>query len=475
MIVKTYNGTKALKEKCRKIRGSYYEMNKQCFLMPDGKWHRINNGKITKDYDSGDYVFISEQLENGVIGRETDGTLKLGFFKKNLAKNVNIHTGMDILKCLNRNIAENTDAKECIGDGRFYLNESSDDYLNKKAIYKGYENLRLDYRCDSKLASTTKSFEQYFKGESFKHSFHKMLPEITFGIEVETDNGRVPQDLMMQNGLIPVKDGSLRHDGVSPYEYATIILNGKKGLQAISKQCELYNKYCTQSYMNSMHIHIGGIPITKEYVVAAYKIVKQIQGELYEMFPKSIQNTSSFKNQDYCNPLKGFRFKKGDVEYNFDKIYKYLAMDSEAEFMKFKNYHPKDPENRSKWNVKTRYSIVNFIPTIFGPNGTVEFRIHTSTFNEDKIVNWLYLISAICWYAYENKHIDDFKELRLSNVIDSIYPSSILRDYLKDYVQYRKDLMLKHEESGDVVGKLDVDNDNLNDFKSKVKSLIEHE
>ena len=42
-------------------------------------------------------------------------------------------------------------------------------------------------------------------------------------------------------------------------------------------------------------------------------------------------------------------------------------------------------------------------------------------------------------------------------------------------MEYRKDLMQKHKESGDIYGKLDVENDNLSGFDYKLKSLIEHE
>lgn len=474
--VKTFDGTNADKSNCRKIKGAFYEMNKQCFLMPDGKWHRINNGKIVKNYDNEEYVFISDDLENGIVGKELDGSIKTGFFTKDLSKNVLVNTGNDRLRCLKRSIAEEM-GRERIGDGEFYLeSKQNDEFFERKQITRKYENERLEYRCDSKMKITTKAFDKFFIGKPLKHGFHKMLPPVSFGVEYETENGRISQDLMMQSGLIPVRDGSLRNDdGTRPYEYATVILDGKTGLQAISKQCDLLNHYCTQSYRNSLHIHIGGIPITKEYVVATYKIVKQLQDEVYEMFPEAMRNTRLFKNQDYCSPLKGFRFQKDDVEFNFNKIYKHLAMDDEAVFSKFKDPHPRDPGNNSKWNVKSRYSICNLVTTIFGSNGTVEWRIHTSTFNKDKIVNWLYIISAISWYAYLNKDKDSFNKLTLEEVIESIYPSSIIRDYLKDYIKYRKDLMRSHKEKKDIYGQLDVENDNLSEFKPKIKSLIEHE
>ena len=478
MLIKTFDGTKAERENCRKIKGKFYEMNRQCFFMPDGKWHRINNGKIVKNHRTGKFVFISNELTEGII----DNKMTLGYYSKDLAKEVEVINNGLRMSCIDRNVLRGLNAEEDLASGEFYIeNEFSEDLLKllKQKNIRSKYNLPFNYRCDSLLGEVSGYFNKYFKGSEFKHSFYKYLPNVTFGVEYETGNGRISQDLMLQNGLIPVRDGSIANNLQNlPYEYATIILKGKTGLQAIKSQCNLLKSYCVNYYRNSLHVHIGNIPISKEYIYSLYLIGISIEKELYKMFPKALIDTSSFKRRSYCNPLRKFRFKNNDLENNFNKIFNYLAMDDELEFEDFKKPHPEDINNKAKWNIETRYHLINFVTAIFGKNQTIEFRIHTPTFNEDKIVNWLYITSAICNFAYENKD-DISKKSKISVSIKDIMidqykdKSNLLYEYLYNYIEYRKDLMNKHESSGDTIGKLDVENDNLNNFNFKIKSLIE--
>ena len=61
--VETISGNVVPRNKCRRINGNYYEINKDCFLMTDGKYHRIDNGKIEFDHETNKYVLISEVLQ----------------------------------------------------------------------------------------------------------------------------------------------------------------------------------------------------------------------------------------------------------------------------------------------------------------------------------------------------------------------------------------------------------------------------
>lgn len=81
-IVTTFDGTKAIKSNCRHIKGKYYEMNRQCFNMPDGQWHRVNNGKIVKDIRKDVWVFKNHpNLVKGIVDVE-EGNPKIGYFSK---------------------------------------------------------------------------------------------------------------------------------------------------------------------------------------------------------------------------------------------------------------------------------------------------------------------------------------------------------------------------------------------------------
>jgi len=478
--IKTFDGTLALKSNCKKIKNLFYEMNRQCFLMPDDKWHRINNGKICYDHEKEQHGFINSSLSDGVVGCEKDGTTKLGFFTKRIDKNVDLSIKGKTFSCLNRDVVEKLDAVECIGDSTFYID--SPEVINKKnpkQIYRSGYSKRMDYRCGYRLNEITNSFNELFVGEEFKHQFYKLLPNITFGIEYETYDGRIPEDLMMKNGLIPVKDGSLRRENsYQPFEYATIIHSGKTGLQAIKEQCKLMTKYCDKHTSGALHIHIGNIKRTKNYVSSVFILALKLQDEIYSMFPPDYIQTSKFKGTgtDYCNPLKKLVLKN-DPTYNFTKIASEVCGVSGWQFNEFGEEHPADPGGDHKWNVASRYKIINLIPLIFGKSGTVEFRIHGSTFNHDKITNWLYIISAIVKFAdkYKNEiasHPKMISEITLAKVLSEIYSdSNILSAYLSNYVDYRKAKMIEYRKLGDTCGVLDLKNDDISDFKSQIESL----
>jgi hypothetical protein len=477
-LIKTFDGSMAPKDKCRRILKEYYEENKQCFFMPDGKWHRINNGKIFFNHETKEYVLGNKNMVYGIVGFEKDFLFKYGYFTPNVAKNIHIHDGNKKLPCLSRDIAKNLDYKEVIGDGVFYSNQNIYSSENKYHIYKTYSK-RMDYRCGYRLKETTDAFNKYFIGDELKHQFYKYLPEVTFGIEYETENGRLPEDLMLQNGLIPVRDGSLRKNGYEPFEYATIIHDGKVGLQAVKKQCDLLQKYCVTGLNCSTHIHIGNKNITKNYISSMYILGVELQEEIYSMFPKYYRNTSKFKGTgtDYCNPLNKLKLTK-ESESNFDIISKEICNYDGWNFKTFGMEHPSDPENRSKWNIPSRYKWQNLIPTIFGKSGTVEFRIHGPTFNHDKIINWLYIISAIVKFAekYKNEISSNpelISNINLKRIILDVYEdSNVLSNYLLEYVEYRKSLMKEHSKMGDCIGKIDLKEDNILNFKSNIKSLV---
>jgi len=184
---------------------------------------------------------------------------------------------------------------------------------------------------------------------------------------------------MMKNGLIPVKDGSLRRgDGYQPFEYATIILSGKTGLQAIKKQCEILKKYCEIGLSGSLHIHIGGSSRTKEYVNSLYSLMYSLQDEVYSMFPEYYKHTSKFKEShtDYCNPLNKLSLSKNNIEGNFNVIANEICGIDGWKFSGFGKDHPNDPGGSRKWEVKSRYRLLNMTPILFGGSGTAEFRIH---------------------------------------------------------------------------------------------------
>src|SRR6056297_3098841 len=105
--VVTYDGTKALKSNCRKYNNKYYEINRQCFKMDNGRYYRIDTDKIIYDYEIKKYVLRSDDYIKGIVGFDEDTPI-YRYFKPNKFKNVNIHRIGTALseKIINNNFVE---------------------------------------------------------------------------------------------------------------------------------------------------------------------------------------------------------------------------------------------------------------------------------------------------------------------------------------------------------------------------------
>jgi hypothetical protein len=124
----------------------------------------------------------------------------------------------------------------------------------------------------------------------------------------------------------------------------------------------------------------------------------------------------------------------------FSNIFKYLSQGKEMD-NEFNRRSLRHPQTR-KWNIKTRYHIVNLVSLIFSENRTVEFRLHTPTFNSEKIINWTYICSALLYYA-ENESYNILSDLKKSysfnEIISEVYKNNEeLRDNLINYMYSRK-------------------------------------
>jgi hypothetical protein len=390
----------------------------------------------------------------------------------NRYKNVSIK-GFGI--AINEDILKN-DFVEILQTGTYIHKSLAHNFdYNRKKIGESYGR-ELDYTADKYLNKVTAIFNKYFESPETTDLWKELPDNATFGIEYETHAGKIPLVKCHKNGLIPVKDGSLRRDdGAMSFEYATIILNKTNLFPVLKSADNLLNRYCTRNINESLHVHIGGYPRCKDMLISIYKIMICIQDELYSMFPLFIKNTGIFKKsqKSYCSPLPNINCTDDDA--SFYEIITFLS-DGEININEFSfgMPHPLDENNDHKWNLLSRYYLCNFIPYVFKGNGTIEFRMHTSTFNKDKIAAWIFIISAIVEYAYKNKNATEFNaDVNLNKIINTTYNNKKLKLFLNKYIQYRKDLMKLYQyKHHDFVGILDVKNDNLNKFKFPIKEIV---
>lgn len=261
----------------------------------------------------------------------------------------------------------------------------------------------------------------------------------TYGIEFETSKGYLFEKQCFEDGLMPLRDGS-----ISGAEYATVVLSGEKGLNLLKQQCNDLKEKCSFNKECSLHIHIGGFPVEKDVIFAIYKVFVYLQNQLASYLPKYSMHTERFKKsgKSYCAPIPNF--------LNFEEMYytfcgtKYMGSLTQN--------HPRDPERHAKWNIGARYYALNVINAIcYDKAKTVEFRFLRPTFNFNRIELWLFIFEAIVQYA--EKYKNDTRSLKtdLSFILHDVYPDDIVKGIMNGL---ELQLMLTNQQdmNGDNVG-----------------------
>lgn len=163
----------------------------------------------------------------------------------------------------------------------------------------------------------------------------------SFGLEFETSQGYVPEDICYRDGLIPLRDGS-----ITGPEYSTVVLRGNQGISLLHQQIETLKEYTYFNKECSLHVHLGGYPLKPEKIFNLYRVCKDIEPELEKILPNLTFHSRSYKNngKDYCKKLERYG--------SFDKMYQHLVG---RKFLgSFTQAHPNDKERKRKWNIQTR-------------------------------------------------------------------------------------------------------------------------
>lgn len=187
--------------------------------------------------------------------------------------------------------------------------------------------------------------------DAFKNKQQLVIPEehyqlsdyinYTFGLEFETSQGYIPEDICYRDGLIPLRDGS-----ITAPEYSTIVLEGNSGIALLQQQLETLKKYTNFNKECSLHVHLGNYPLTPQTIFNLYSTCKALERELKSMLPDWTFTTSNYKEngKEYCKLLRNYR--------DFDNMYQSLV--GIEFFGDFTQAHPRDVDRRHKWNVPTR-------------------------------------------------------------------------------------------------------------------------
>jgi hypothetical protein len=445
-LVKTIKGEDRNEKDCRLIDGQYYYIgdihreNSGDIYLINNRYIRASTERIVFDHFEGEYKLKNSSLTHGIIDIE-DGTPVFGYFSKNDLYNVKV-----IVKDLSERVAISANVlgyefRERRSDGVFYHISLLD--ANKFNLLRGISReIKESFPYDSKgsIAKITKTFESNYKPVICRNAeiVGKTLKDYTFGLEFETCAGIIPNNKLVYLPLIPLRDGS-----ISGIEYATIPLKGPVGVQALIDSVDELKRRTSYSDECSLHIHVGGMPRTTEYILAFYKTISLLQNDIFSMFPLYKKYNFGVKRKNYSAPFPfeeiNFRMDpiinyndKKQVNKNFDHLFTYLS--GGVTFAEYGNdlsqvlVHPQDPQGAAKWNIKHRYSFVNLIPLIFGNHQTIEFRIHTPTYDINKILDFLML----------NIYIIDYVNINYKLILAGKDTLSIMRPSLQfmlnDYV-----------------------------------------
>lgn len=222
-----------------------------------------------------------------------------------------------------------------------------------------------------------------------KHKLSKHL-KYTIGLEFECSSGYLPQELCFKDGLIPLRDGSIRG-----LEYSTIVLDhDDKSLSLLQQGLQHLAEYTATDKDCSLHIHFGGFKPNSENVRNLFRVCKRVEKDLEKIIPPASFSTHEFKSnkKDYCKRLPDLGLA------TIEDIYQFYT--DRPFFNNFTQPHPNDTKRVAKWRIRQRYLWVNFINLLcYKTCKTIEFRFLRPTYNFEKIKIWLYIFNAILAFS----------------------------------------------------------------------------
>lgn len=481
LVVDTHDGKKEYRVNCRKIRHAFYVKDKTCFLI-NGQWYRIDSGLIIYDHHNKNWILSkNHNMINGIVSFTKDGERVMGNFTPSPVDNVvfvDHHNGNQYIM-LNAEIAEGV-AHENYSDGVFYrianLSKAKASQIQNIVNHKN-KGYNIEDNVD----------EMHFKIDTYNKynpqipanvsRYAKYLGDISFGVEIETIAGYLPDYIQCRTGTIICRDGSLHaKDGTQGPEYTTIPMTGAKGIQSIITLCKELTKRNTVDHQCSLHFHIGNIPSSRLFMTTLYKLGLMIQDDLFKMFPMYKTDEPRYANKDknYCAklkplsrfPLKDFSKSKYDnyIYDNYLRIFNFLSNDvaPNKKYNRRIGQHPK----AEKWNRTARYHWLNLINLVFSKRNTVEFRIHQGTTNAQKVISWLFICNAIIKTAIlESSKILRGEEITIHDVLNyyaKFYKNTTgnaISMYLTDYYNSRVTDFYNLTEAGDYLGVKEVRED----------------
>ena len=485
VVVQTVHGTTEYLSNCKKYPEGYLVKGKDLDLVND-VW--VKKEKLIFDYETKSYVTSVLKLIKGIIGFDVNNNPIYGYFSPNPYNNCYIVYKGRTQTFINVNFLP-SNYVEKISAGVYYnITELSAQDIRQLSVKKlALDNANHVYNAEDNMAFFTKAIELYEHStipldKDIKY-LSTYIKDFTFGVELETINGTLPQHIMNKYGVIICKDGSIKDDrGKYPPEYVTVPLKGAKGLQTLRNLSKEISKRSSVDIKCSYHVHIGGMDIDRIFMVSLFNLCTKIQDDVFKMFPYYKTKPEGIKEKNYCKKLPYILSSCGSSNFNtyinssFEDIYMFLSGGVKmcGDFNR-KNKH--NPWGGEKWTIKTRYYWVNFVNPLFGKRDTIEFRIHTPTLNSDKIINWLMMCIAIIKFAETKVKVCISKNkipftdvLNIFSLMRKSSYSLFLTRKLKEYYNNRVEYFAKDFKNGDYISEKELLSDDTFEFNiSKIK------
>lgn len=481
-VITLSSGETEYRENCKRIKGDWYVMNKTCFYI-NGVWYRVSSGLIDIDHETKQWFIKKEMPKNIITGVVDIKDYKpvLGFFSVNCFNNTKVHIeGLGEYVALNKDILERNGYAEDLSTGVYFSTKHV--APNKlKQIKNVVDHTAKGYNIEDNKHEyiTKKTLYETFPTEISKEArvYGKMLGDLTFGIELEAAKGYLPEHLQNQLGVVICRDGSLKDENGKPGpEFVSIPLTGAKGLQTVVNIGRELSKRTVLDIKCSYHVHLGNLNINRLFLVSLFRLSYKIQNELFLMFPYYKANPEGIKEKNYNQKLPSLGIYWADpamsksafenyINESYKKIFVWLSGGHVPDNIFNAKVH-KHPQPH-KWDRKARYYWMNAMNTIFSERGTVEFRPHTPTTNPQKIINWLFICNAIVRYASLNSKdilTNRKNKVTLNKILDYYADNfsskgKFLSEYLKAYVNERKERFIRDYEAGDRISSWEIEED----------------
>lgn len=484
-VVVTISGKKEYRKNCRLVGGNYYAIGVDIFKI-ENKWFKKDSPELILDHEKGTYHLNNHGMISGVVAYDKVRGLINGCYTPNKYKNITLWDGLRSRNCICEDILAGSPYSEDIAQGIWTSakkNKTIVNLLNHND--KGY-NIE-----DNHYDKLLKTYEEKPYKLNLAHAkIANLLRDTTFGIELESCAGNLPQHLLNRTGTAICKDGSLKDErGMYPPEYVTVPLKGAKGISNAIELCEYLSPRNMMDIKCSYHLHLGGFTTSRLFLVSLHSLCYKIQGDIFKMFPSYKLHNEGFKEKNYCKVLPKviiqYTKKKDYAEYinsSYTELYKYLSDNGDRRVSPCRecNRTNKVHYGREKWNKVARYHWLNMINSIFSNRNTLEFRLHTPTFNSTKVINWLLICNAICKYAEkypmacitnEKVTFEDVLNFYRDNNTSSEYSAFVSR-YLIAYVKQRNKVFAEDKKKGDLLSTHEFESDKNYTFELEGRRLI---